>query len=227
MTDSEDLERNSDEKRSDGERGEGSERDDEQHRDTAEPDEDTGSEQDEASSGSGDDPLSEVEPQRRLGSAALIGRYRPEDERGGAPVPWSWSTLSPAEVDALVDLVDGFVIAYNQVWAVLDADTVPPCWHRHPALAHDLSALAWSYYQAYRDPDATPDLALRFQAHLPGFRDRLDYWLGADPAACRDGRHSRTWRERGAFPRSAPTRESREERDAVILLGAQDFGFPI
>ncbi len=197
------------------ERDDGSARGDEQRRNTADP-EDAGS----AENGGGAD--TDLEPRERLSRSGLIGRYR----LTGAAVPWSWSTLSPTEVDALVELVDDFVSAYNDVWALTDADTVPRCWHHHPALAHDLSALAWAYYQAYRDPGATPDLALRFQAHLPGFRARIDGWLGADPAACRAGRHSRTWRRSSGTPHAAPARASSEERDAVILLGVPDFGFP-
>ncbi len=123
-------------------------------------------------------------------------------------------------------MIDSFVADYNEVWALADDDTIPPCWHRHPALAHDLAALTWAYYQAYLDPTATPELALRFQAHLPKFRSRLDDWLGADPAACRDNSHSRTWRRSTRPAPPAATRDSSEERDAVVLLGYRLWGFP-
>jgi hypothetical protein len=167
----------------------------------------------------------EEEPRERLHADTLIARYRLLGGPTGYMLPWSWSDLPPAETDALVEVVDAFVESYNNLWALTESDTVPPCWHHHAALAHDLAALAWGYFQAYRDPNATPELALRFQAHLPRFRERMDYWLGADPAACRDGRHSRSWRPRMA-PAASNPRDSAEERDAVILLGADDLGFP-
>lgn len=167
----------------------------------------------------------EEEPRERLHADTLIARYRLLGGPTGYMLPWSWSDLPPAETDALVEVVDAFVKSYNNLWALTESDSVPPCWHHHAALAHDLAALAWGYFQAYRDPNATPELALRFQADLPRFRERMDYWLGADPAACRDGQHSRSWRPRVA-PAAPNPRDSAEERDAVILLGAEDLGFP-
>lgn len=175
-----------------------------------------------------DDGVGQAEQEPRdepLHADTLIARYRLLGGPTGYMLPWSWSDLPPAETDALVELLDGFVESYNQIWALTDSDTVPPCWHHHPALAQDLAALAWAYFQAYRDPNATPELALRFQAHLPRFRERMAYWLGTDPAACRDGRHNRSWRPRTA-PAAPHPRDSAEEHDAVILLGADDLGFP-
>lgn len=139
-------------------------------------------------------------------------------------LPWSWSTLSVSQRRALATLVDGFVTGYNRWWAPDDAATVPSCWHHHPALATDLAALVWAYYAAYRDPAATPELAVRFQEHLTGFAGRLDRWLGDDPQECRAGRHTP--------PRTAGRNDTRpsestatEDVDAVVLLGEENFGF--
>jgi hypothetical protein len=98
---------------------------------------------------------------------------------------------------------------------------VPPCWHRHPALAHDLATPAWAYCQACRDPTATPDRVLTFQSHLPGFAERLDRRLGAEGAECRAGRHTASWAERPVGARATGP----EDDDAVLLLGEEDFGF--
>lgn len=124
-------------------------------------------------------------------------------------------------MSASATVLDGFVASYNRTWAITAEQTVPPCWHRHPALAHDLATLAWAYYQAYRDPSATPDRALSFQSHLPGFAERIDRWLGADPAECRAGRHTASWVERAVGARGTGP----EDVDAVLLLGEEDFGF--
>lgn len=150
--------------------------------------------------------------------AAYHQRYGADRSR----LPWSWSTLSPGERDALAELIDGFVGSYNRIWAPSDAEAVPSCWHRHTALAYDLAALTWAYYQAYVDPAATADVALRFQGHLPRFGDRLDRWLGTERAECRAGRHTRAVRAEVA---SGPGRTSVEDADTVLLLGAEQFGF--
>ncbi|MHA6782768.1 hypothetical protein ACVGOW_17495 [Pseudonocardia saturnea] len=151
----------------------------------------------------------------------LLAAYRQPATAGAERLPWSWSTLSPAEMSASAAVLDGFVASYNRTWAITDEQTVPPCWHRHPALAHDLATLAWAYYHAYRDPTATPDRALGFQSHLPGFAERIDRWLGAERAECRAGRHTASWVERPVGGRGT----SPEDDDAVLLLGEEDFGF--
>jgi hypothetical protein len=166
------------------------------------------------------------------GPAALLRRYRARQGAADRPVPWSWASLSLPEADALAALLDRFSDAYNRVWALGAAELVPPCWRRHPALAHDLAALAFSYHAAYRDPAATPAAALRFQGELSAFRARVQPWLGADPAGCRAGRHPARWRGEvddarpalGAHP-GAGAGEERVEEDAVTLLNAVDFGF--
>jgi hypothetical protein len=109
-----------------------------------------------------------------------------------------------------------------------EAELVPPCWLRHPALAHDLAALAWSYYEAYRDPAATPTAALLFQGELSAFRARVEPWLGSDPAGCRRGRHPARWRGEVDTAREAldghPDGPLVAE-DAVTFLNGMDFGF--
>ena len=116
----------------------------------------------------------------------------------------------------VVAVVDGFVAAYNQWWAMSDAQLVPPCWPRHPALAYDLAAQALTFHWAYLDERATPDRAARFQGELVPFADRLERWLGDQPDQCRAGRHRRDWRQVTATSRT-PDRDSTEYADALAL----------
>lgn len=154
----------------------------------------------------------------------LMAAYRQPATAGGERLPWSWVTLSTAERVASATVLDGFVESYNRTWAINNEQTLPPCWHRHPALAHDLAALAWAYYQAYRDPTATPDRALQFQADLIRFAERIDRWLGGDPGACRAGRHPTSWRDADGIT-GASRGSTIEDADAVTLLGEETFGF--
>lgn len=184
---------------------------------------DEGAGEDEDRTGEDEDEAAEplVPPLEPAPFVELLAAYRQPATEGAERLPWSWSTLSPAEMSASAAVLDGFVVSYNRTWAITDEQTVPPCWHRHPALAHDLATLAWAYYQAYRDPTATPDRALGFQSHLPGFAERIDRWLGADSAQCRAGRHTASWVERAVGTRGTGP----EDVDAVLLLGEEDFGF--
>jgi hypothetical protein len=123
--------------------------------------------------GDEDDDASETAqpPLKPVPFIELMAAYRQPATAGGERLPWSWATLSPAERATSAIVLDGFVESYNRTWAISKEQTVPPCWHRHPALAHDLAALAWAYYQAYRDPMATPNRALQFQADLIRFAE--------------------------------------------------------
>lgn len=171
-----------------------------------------------------DGTTTDLPPLEPVAFEELLAAYRQPSAAGSGTLPWSWVTLSPAEGEANATLLDGFVESYNRTWAIRDGETVPPCWHRHPALAHDLASLAWAFYQAYRDPDATPGRALQFQSHLPLFAGRLERWLGSKPGECRAGRHPNSWRDE-AGTRAVPDRSGPEDTDAVVLLADESFGF--
>jgi hypothetical protein len=166
-------------------------------------------------------PLPPVEP---VPFMELMAAYRQPATAGGDRLPWSWATLSAAERLTSATLIDGFVESYNHTWAISKEQAVPPCWHHHPALAHDLAALTWAYYQAYRDPTATPERALRFQAELLPFAKRMNRWLGRKPGECRAGRHADSWRDADGIT-GASRRSSPADTDAVTLLGDETFGF--
>jgi hypothetical protein len=169
--------------------------------------------------GGGDEPV--LPPVAAVELSVLLDEYSGRDT---GRRPWNWSALPPGHREALVELIDRFVDSYNQIWAMSDDQLIPPCWHRHPALAYDLAALVWTFHGAYRDSAASPEAALRFQGHLVSFADRLDRWLGRSAQECRDGRHQRNWRSvrsRGL----RPDRDSLEYADEMALLGAEHFGF--
>jgi hypothetical protein len=193
---------------------------DENHDDDAEEDEDE-QDEDEQDEDASHKPLPPPEPAPFI---ELMAAYRQPATAGGERLPWSWATLSPGERATSAALLDGFVQSYNRTWAIDKQQTVPPCWHRHPALAYDLAALAWAYYQAYRDPTATPDRALQFQACLLPFAKRMNRWLGGKPGECRAGQHSTSWRNADGIT-SAARRSTTEDTDAVTLLGEETFGF--
>ena len=179
---------------------------------------------DDEDEGDGDGSAKPLPPMEPASFMELMAAYRQPATAGGERLPWSWATLSPAERATSATLIDGFVESYNHTWAISKEQAVPPCWHRHPALAHDLAALTWAYYQAYRDPTATPDRALRFQAELLPFAKRMNRWLGRKPGECRAGRHADSWRDAEGIT-SASRRSTSADTDAVTLLGEETFGF--
>jgi hypothetical protein len=172
-----------------------------------------------AEAGDRDEPaLPPVDP---VELGVLIDDYQ---RRDAGRRPWNWAGLPAGHRVALVELIDGFTVSYNRTWAMADDQLIPPCWHRHPALAYDLAALVWAFHGAYRGREASPEAALRFQGQLVSFADRLDRWLGHSAQDCRDGHHPGNWRPvRSTSYR--PDRESLEYADEITLLGVEHFGF--
>ncbi|WP_447002375.1 hypothetical protein ACRAKI_21875 [Saccharothrix isguenensis] len=109
--------------------------------------------------------------------------------------PWTWAALSHEEAAALRRTVRRWVADYNLVHAVSSRELIPDCWPQHPGLAHDLAVMVWVYYDSHHDRRTTPLMAGDYHLrHLPGFRSRLDRWLGSDPTSCRAGEHPASWR---------------------------------
>jgi hypothetical protein len=109
--------------------------------------------------------------------------------------PWTWAALSDEQAAALRRTVRQWVADYNAVHAVTSRELIPGCWPLHPGLAHDLSVMVWVYYDSHHDRRSTPLMAGDYHLrYLPGFRSRLDHWLGSDPASCRAGEHPVSWR---------------------------------
>jgi hypothetical protein len=204
----------SEEGRERAERAEAGDQEGEDGADDADSDADSNAEADDR-----DEPA--LPPVETVELGVLIDDYQ---RRDAGRRPWNWAGLPAGHRVALVELIDGFAVSYNRTWAMADDQLIPPCWHRHPALAYDLAALVWAFHGAYRGREASPEAALRFQGQLISFADRLDRWLGHSAQDCRDGHHPGNWRPvRSTAYR--PDRESLEYADEVTLLGVEHFGF--
>ncbi|MFE9751013.1 hypothetical protein ACFYOT_39425 [Saccharothrix saharensis] len=109
--------------------------------------------------------------------------------------PWTWAALSHEEAAALRRTVRRWVADYNLVHAVSSRELIPDCWPQHPGLAYDLAVMVWVYYDSHHDRRTSPLMAGDYHLrYLPGFRSRLDRWLGSDPTSCRAGEHPASWR---------------------------------
>ena len=143
--------------------------------------------------------------------------------------PWAWGTLNPEERIELTARVWEFVQEYNQVYAVVVDDLIPPCWAEHPGLAMELSSLTWLWFSANIDPTAAPErIGDFYHRWLPGFKQRLDSWLGSSPSECRDGDHPASWRRDvekkiAGWPESIRNATDLEEN--VTAISEHAFGF--
>lgn len=113
------------------------------------------------------------------------------------PGPWVWFVPpAAAENDPDSDndprfTVQNFVAWYNLTFVGLDssrARPIPACWDRHPALAMEIAALAYTWHAANIGARANPrDAQQWLHQWRPGFSDRLTRdWIHPD---CHDGQH--------------------------------------
>lgn len=122
----------------------------------------------------------------------------PKDKRYHRP-PWTWHALEPAERATLDELVDNWVHTYNRTLTTAVAELVPPCWRQHQGLATELPVILWHWYAVHRSQNAQVTAASEFYARiLPGFRGRVEKYLGDAAEDCRSGRHPdhpENWRQ--------------------------------
>ncbi|ALJ21442.1 hypothetical protein [Microbacterium sp. No. 7] len=110
------------------------------------------------------------------------------DLLGGAFRPVNWLTLTADEAaDAWEDL-DSWVDWLRHEYG-LPAGTIPPCWHLHPELVWELSALQRAWLTNY-DPQHNADGPLSWHRLYAEARDRLREWTTT--AGCKLDRHRRT-----------------------------------
>ncbi len=105
--------------------------------------------------------------------------------------PWNWVEADREEAATLWRVLDELVEYLNGRYLERPEHRIPPCWHEHGALVEELSTLFWSRWAAFESPDASPAGAESFNSYvLPGFLDRMAFWLGADRLRkCQAGRH--------------------------------------
>ncbi|GGM15868.1 hypothetical protein [Nakamurella endophytica] len=116
---------------------------------------------------------------------------RADGRKVGTP-PWAWANLSTQDAAWLDVALDGFVDAYNRVYATRVDEVIPRCWRLHPPLTHELPVQYWAWWAAHTDEDSTVITALDYyNRNLPAFQDRLRIrLLGPGATACRKGQHN-------------------------------------
>lgn len=119
----------------------------------------------------------------------------PLAELVGVRPPWSWSNLTVDEAEVLDVMLTDWVADYNTQHTTDTGHVIPACWRQHPALAHQIPVLFWTWWDTHRNPDAQIQLAGEWYGrHLPAFQERLDGLLGqhgqhGSAANCRAGKH--------------------------------------
>ncbi|WP_433616770.1 hypothetical protein ACQP2P_15780 [Dactylosporangium sp. CA-139114] len=105
--------------------------------------------------------------------------------RSGAPADLRWQLLDrPTAANVWVWLIDWVAWISDRYQLT---EELPACWHRHPALVDELTALAASWHVAY-DPRATGDAPLRWLEAFARARARIRDW--DEPTRCRNGEHT-------------------------------------
>lgn len=92
-------------------------------------------------------------------------------DRDSAALAWAW----------LIDWVGWAVNRYQL------AEEIPACWHQHPPLIDELTALAAAWQSAY-DDTAAADAPLLWLERLARVRARIRDW--DDYTRCRNGTHT-------------------------------------
>ncbi len=75
--------------------------------------------------------------------------------------PWAWRTLGPSRrrelLTQLREWVDWLITRYE---LRAEAQTIPPCWYRHPVAVEELTALMVAWHAAYTADESAPSDAL-------------------------------------------------------------------
>ncbi len=75
--------------------------------------------------------------------------------------PWAWRTLGPSRrrelLSQLREWVDWLITRYE---LRAEAQTIPPCWYRHPVAVEELTALMVAWQAAYTADEGAPSDAL-------------------------------------------------------------------
>jgi len=75
--------------------------------------------------------------------------------------PWAWRALGPSRrrelLSQLREWVDWLITRYE---LRAEAQTIPPCWYRHPGAVEELTALMVAWQAAYSQDESAPSDAL-------------------------------------------------------------------
>lgn len=107
---------------------------------------------------------------------------------GGTVLAWCWRTLGPQGQDALWQELTGWVNWLRMRYPL--ARKIPDCWHEHPEIVEELTALWVAWQAAYTEPDAALTAASDWHDRwLPGVLYRLEH--GPFAIDCINGHQSR------------------------------------
>jgi len=83
-----------------------------------------------------------------------------------------------------------FVVFLDTRYAWTCEQLIPACWADHGAIVEELTTLFWSRHTAFEGNKPSIELAQAWHHHyLPGFYQRLRWWLGENGSSCRAGQH--------------------------------------
>jgi hypothetical protein len=136
------------------------------------------------------------------------------DLLGSAFRPVNWLTLTGEEAAEAWEDLDSWVDWLRHEYG-LPAGIIPPCWHLHPELLWELSALQRAWLTNY-DPQHNADGPLTWHRQYAEARDRLREWTTT--AGCKLDRHRRT--RQTSWPGEAPQPEIIDE---VIANRTESF----
>jgi hypothetical protein len=89
--------------------------------------------------------------------------------------PWNWRCMTAPEAQVALSALMEWVHWLRHRYPV--AHTLPACWHRHPELIEELSALQWAWRAAFHGDEARPSAPADFHGHyLLGVLDRVRRW---------------------------------------------------
>lgn len=101
------------------------------------------------------------------------------------PLPIVWSAHTPEDQELLLEELDLWVDWLTDRYR-LDHRVVPHCWHDHPEILEELSALHLAWQGAYAST-AMPDAPLRWHEQFAAACARLNDWVAR--TGCRPDAH--------------------------------------
>ena len=105
-----------------------------------------------------------------------------------APTSWCWRTIGPHAEEALWHELRDWVGWIRHRYPL--ARRIPDCWHEHPEIVEELTALWLAWQAAYTVPDGPLTAAIEWHDRwLPGLLHRLEH--GAFALDCADSHRPR------------------------------------
>jgi len=107
---------------------------------------------------------------------------------GGVPTAWCWRSLGPRGQEELWQQLNSWVEWIRCRYPL--SRRIPPCWHEHPEIVEELTALWLAWTHAYEDRDAPLTSAADWHDRwLPGVLHRIEH--GAFALDCANDHHPR------------------------------------